>query len=431
MNSAEDDVLTATSKSLSSNGDHDLLSTHAPGLAGGAGNTEMTHKNDFKQTITQRVSVDFGFPVIFTRNCLAGSNPSLDHVFATDETVDKKVAVFVDSGVAEKWPNLERDIQGKFSVIKRMNFVGEFIIVSGGEEAKHGLEIVETVGRAAAKNGIDRQSYILAIGGGAMLDAVGLGAALVHRGVRLVRMPTTVLSQNDAGIGVKNGVNAYGQKNFFGCFAPPHAVINDFAFLATLDKRQVRAGISEAVKVAAIKDLASLEFIENNASKLADGNEQAIERLVFNCARLHLDHTSGSGDPFENGSARPLDFGHWSAHWLEIASGGRLNHGEAVAIGIALDMLYAEAAGLVSSSECHRVIDCLKACGLRVWDKLLEAAGAAGELSCLGGLEQFREHLGGQLTITLPNPLGDRIEIHSMDKDVIGQCVRRLKLIDG
>ena len=91
---------------------------------------------------------------------------------------------------------------------------------------------------------------MVAIGGGAVLDAVGYAAATAHRGVRLIRVPTTVLSQDDSAVGVKNGINAFGKKNFVGSFAPPHAVLNDFDLLRTLQDRDWRAGISEAVKVA-------------------------------------------------------------------------------------------------------------------------------------------------------------------------------------
>ena len=123
-----------------------------------------------------------------------------------------------------------------------------------------------SVHRAIHEYGIDRHAYVLAVGGGALLDMVGYAAATAHRGVRLVRVPTTVLSQNDSGIGVKNSVNAFGKKNFLGTFAPPFAVFNDFTFLTTLSDRDWRAGISEAIKVALLKDATFFAFLEEHAT---------------------------------------------------------------------------------------------------------------------------------------------------------------------
>jgi 3-dehydroquinate synthase len=260
-----------------------------------------------------------------------------------------------------------------------------------------------------------------------MLDAVGLGAALVHRGVRVVRFPTTVLAQNDAGIGVKNGVNACGQKNFFGCFQPPFAVVNDLDFLDTLADRDWRSGIAEAIKVAAIKDVEFFRFLETNAAKIAARDAAAMETLVRRCARLHVEHTATSGDPFEFGSARPLDFGHWSAHWIEMASGGTVSHGEAVAFGIAIDSLYADRRGWLRPGEGDRILACLRASGFALWHELLGRRDASGRLAVLDGLDRFREHLGGELAVTLPSPLGSRREVHELDAALVGECVERLR----
>ena len=138
--------------------------------------------------------------------------------------------------------------------------------------------------RRSSSTAIDRHSYVVAIGGGAVLDAVGYAAATAHRGVRLVRVPTTTLSQDDSAVGVKNGINAFGKKNFVGTFAPPHAVLNDFDLLTTLDDRDWRAGISEAVKVALLKDSAFFAWIEQHARELDERSLDAMAMLVHRCA---------------------------------------------------------------------------------------------------------------------------------------------------
>src|SRR5206468_3180080 len=154
--------------------------------------------------------------------------------------------------------------------------------------------------------GICRHSYVIAVGGGALLDLAGLAAATAHRGLRHVRIPTTTLSQDDSGVGVKNGMNAFGKKNFIGTFAVPWAVINDSELLASLSPRDKRAGYIEAVKVACIRDRAFFDALEREAPKLREFDPQAMQQLIHRCAELHVNHIATSGDPFEMGSARPL-----------------------------------------------------------------------------------------------------------------------------
>lgn len=381
------------------------------------------------QHLRQDIGVKFSFPVLFTRNVFAAENQTLDLLLrGAREQKDAKLLAFLDAGVAQANPGLAARLAAKLATLEDISHRGGVRIVPGGEQAKDGLGVVDIVGSACSDNGIDRHSYILAIGGGAMLDAVGFGASIVHRGIRLLRLPTTVLSQNDAGIGVKNGVNALGQKNFYGCFMAPFAVVDDLDLLDTLPERDWRAGIAEAVKVACIRDATFLNFLCREAAPLGIGRDRTgMERLVRECARLHLEHTGSSGDPFETGSARPLDFGHWSAHWLEMASGNRVNHGEAVAIGLGADILYAAATGLVSRADALRVIGCLKDAGFRMWEPELNRRDGSGRPEVFAGLARFREHLGGELTLVLPAPLGNSREIHDVDLDVMTQCLTELE----
>ena len=272
-----------------------------------------------------------------------------------------------------------------------------------------------------------RQSFVIAIGGGSVLDMVGFGASLVHRGVRLVRMPTTVLAQNDAGVGVKNGMNEHGMKNFLGTFAPPFAVINDFAFLSTLPGAHWTGGIAEAFKVALIKDREFFDFLCSNASAFARRQLGPMEELIRRCAMLHLDHIAKNGDPFEMGTARPLDFGHWSAHKLETLSEYRITHGEAVAAGIALDSHYAMKRGLISRADLSRILKALLDCGLSIWYPEMSERDGDGQLAILQGLRDFQEHLGGALTVTLPDSIGKKCEVHHVNVDDIEEGVLWLR----
>jgi len=256
---------------------------------------------------------------------------------------------------------------------------------------------------------------------------VGLAAATAHRGVRHVRLPTTTLSQADSGIGVKNGINAFGKKNFIGTFAPPFAVINDFEMLSSLSSRDKRAGYVEAVKVALIRDQACFEWLEQNAPALARFDPAPMQTLIHRCAELHLAHISNSGDPFEFGSARPLDFGHWSAHKLEQLSEYTLRHGEAVAIGIALDTIYSRKLGYLDAPGAERVLKLLETLGFELFANELLHVDAQESLLVLAGLEEFREHLGGQLTLTLLDAIGHGFEVHEMNLPRVIEAIYELQ----
>lgn len=379
--------------------------------------------------IDQKVSVDFDFPVVFTQGLFAPDNPVLMDTLARLEPDKQHGVLFVvDENVALARPGLEGEI-GRYVAAHgaRLRLLGPVLKVPGGEAAKndlaHTLRIVERVNA----HGIDRQSFLAIIGGGAVLDMACFAAAIAHRGIRAVRIPTTVLSQNDSGVGVKNGINLFGKKNFVGTFAPPFAVLNDADFLKTLSRRDLVAGVAEAVKVSLIRDRDFFLFLEANAEKLSGGDSEAMSRQIRRSAELHLTHIRTGGDPFEFGSARPLDFGHWSAHKLESLTHNRLRHGEAVGIGMALDTLYSVRLGFLAAPLGERVLAVLQTLGLPLWADELEAVTADGTPAVLAGLREFREHLGGKLHITLLRDLGKGFEVNIMEEPAILHCVADLK----
>ena len=278
---------------------------------------------------------------------------------------------------------------------------------------------MDVIRAAINVHGVDRHSYVVVIGGGAVLDAVGYAAATAHRGVRLIRVPTTVLAQDDSAVGIKNGINAFGKKNFVGSFAPPHAVLNDFELLLTLSDRDWRAGISEAIKVALLKDATFFAWIEQHADDLRERSLPAMASLVHRSAEMHLHHIATSGDPFELGSSRPLDFGHWAAHKLEQLSHYELRHGEAVAIGISLDSTYSYLTGCLPHAHWRRIIELFERVGLPIWAAEMATPDSGGRPAVLAGMEEFREHLGGRLTVMLLERIGSGFEVHELDEAVM------------
>ena len=372
--------------------------------------------------IERTIQVSWQHRVLFTDHVFDQTNATLrDNLSRDEQGSPRRALVVLDESLALAQPNLSAAIESYFKAHpEAATLVAAPIVCKGGEQTKASWSSVSEIHAAIDRHHIDRHSYLIAVGGGALLDMAGLAAATAHRGVRHIRIPTTTLSQCDSGVGVKNGINAFGKKNFIGTFATPFAVINDFQLLATLTPRDLRAGFVEAVKVACIRSREFFESLESDAAALAKFEPVAMRKLIRRCAELHVSHITTSGDPFEFGSARPLDFGHWAAHKLEQLSGFTLRHGEAVAIGIALDVIYARRAGFLKAESGDRVLRVLESLGFEFFTPDLQRE------ELLAGLEEFREHLGGRLAITLLRDIGVGFEVNEMKLELIREAIVEL-----
>jgi 3-dehydroquinate synthase len=368
-------------------------------------------------------SVNYTHRLRVTSDALAPGNDSLLNVMPPAVPgKPAKVQFFIDAAVAASDPTLLDRVKTYVASHQgRLTMPRPVQLVPGGEDAKNAPRWLEDMLRHIHDATICRQSYVVVIGGGAVLDCVGFAAAIAHRGVRLVRLPTTTLAQSDSGVGVKNGINGFGKKNYMGSFAPPWAVINDDAFLRTLSPRDWRCGFVEAVKVACIKDRAFFDRIETGVDAINARDHRIAVPIITDSALWHLRHITGNGDPFEMTTARPLDFGHWAAHKLEQMTWFRLRHGEAVAIGIAIDVTYAAMMGLLDEGAAVRIKETLAALGFDLYD---DAMQQVPEL--LKGLEEFREHLGGRLTVTMLRAIGAPVDVHEIDANVMGEAIRSL-----
>ena len=375
------------------------------------------------------IQVRWRHQVHFTEDVFSPENPVLRDVLSAGRAGrPTSTLVIADEMLAQARPDLLPSISAYFAThAAAIRMVCPPVSIVGGEAVKNAYFRVSEIHALIDRFHIDRHNYVIAIGGGALLDMVGLAASTAHRGVRHVRIPTTTLAQDDSGVGVKNGINAFGKKNFIGTFSPPFAVINDFNLLATLSERDKRAGYVEAVKVACIRDRAFFEWIESQASALARFEAAAMKPLIFRSAELHLNHIATGGDPFEMGSARPLDFGHWAAHKLEQISKFTVAHGEAVAIGMAVDLVYSRMQGILDEATCERVLKLIESIGFATTSPYLMTTGRSGEPAILEGLEEFREHLGGELTVTLVPEIGTKVEVHEMNRVKILNAVVELQ----
>jgi 3-dehydroquinate synthase len=381
--------------------------------------------------VHQRFSVGFEYPVVFAADTFAPASETLAEVLEGREpgaAATRRALLVLDAGLVAAWPELPARAEAWFaSRAPRVTLAGVPLVIPGGEAAKNDPAVVARLHAAFHAAHLDRHSFVVIAGGGAVLDAAGYAAATTHRGVRTVRLPSTVLAQADSGVGVKNGVNAFAAKNFVGTFVPPFAVIVDGRFLECLPRRDRIAGVAEAVKVALIRDAPFFARIEAAATALAAGDLQALGPTIRRSAELHLAHIATSGDPFELGSARPLDFGHWAAHKLETMTGHELRHGEAVALGILIDSAYAAETGLLGASDRRRIAALLAALGLPRWHAALGSRDAAGEPLVFRGIEDFREHLGGTLTVTLVDRVGHGLEVHALDRAALMRALAVVK----
>jgi 3-dehydroquinate synthase len=373
-------------------------------------------------SLDEPLEVRFVHRLRFTQGAFRPGNTMFRDVLGTVQDRPARLLFFLDSSLGQTRPGLRTEIETYVAAHhSQMTMAGPIHVVAGGERCKNDLREYRRVLRAIHDAGLCRHSYVVVIGGGAVLDAVGFAAATAHRGVRLIRFPTTTLSQADSGVGVKNGVNFFSKKNYLGAFTPPWAVINNEDFLASLSDRDWRCGFAEAVKVSLIKDQELFYDLANDAGKICRREAEPSRRALRRSAELHLRHIVSGGDPYEMTEARPLDFGHWSAHKLEQITNFRLRHGEAVAIGVALDTLYSSLVLGLDPAEAEVVLDCLTDLGFELYDEALAETEWLQQ-----GLEEFREHLGGRMTVTMLAGIGNPVEVHEIDFEAVSSALDQL-----
>lgn len=371
-----------------------------------------------------RCDIAFTHRVRFTRGLFEPTNPTLVDAIDPNRTGGgtPRLLLALDAGLAAARPGVAEAFAAYASAhAARMPMPAATLLIPGGEACKNDPSVVDALLEAVERERICRRSAMVAIGGGAVLDVVGFAAAIAHRGVRLLRVPTTTLAQDDAAMGVKNGVNRFGKKNFVGAFAVPWAVLCDETLLETLPDAHYRDGFSEAVKIALLRDPALFAALEAGADAIRRRDAAVAMPIVRRSAHLHLKHILEGGDPFESREARPLDYGHWSAHRLESLTRFELSHGAAVGIGVALDTAYAAIEGRLPERDAERTLRLLRALGIATWHAALADVG-----TLLAGLEEFREHLGGRLTVTLLEGIGRPVDVHALDRDTLRRAIDRL-----
>ena len=379
-----------------------------------------------QESAARIIDIPFSVPCVhrlrFTEDVFgADSNVLRDLIESSGDQVPR-VQFWLDECVAKAVPNLRRRVQ-RFCKqhVEKFHTPGNVQLVAGGEAIKNDVHVLERMLKCINHADLDRRSYMVVVGGGAVLDAVGFAAAIAHRGIRLIRIPTTTLAQADSGVGVKNSVNLFAKKNWIGTFSVPWAVVNDAALLTTLPDRDFVCGFSEAMKVALLKDRPLFDRLCKHAENIANRDMSIAGPIIRESAIHHLNHITRGGDPFEGLEARPLDFGHWSAHKLEVMTNFELRHGEAVGIGLAVDSVYSSLVHGLSENDATRVLDYLARIGLPLDHPMLHDTSVLFD-----GLEEFRQHLGGRLTVTMLDGVGQPIDVHEIDAPAMHQAIAQV-----
>ncbi len=271
------------------------------------------------------------------------------------------------------------------------------IEIGTGEENKT-LDTVHRIYEQLVALEADRSAFIAGIGGGIVCDITGFVASTYMRGVRFGFVATTLLSQVDASVGGKNGVNFSGFKNMVGVFSQPEFVICDMEMLRTLPKPEILCGFGEIVKHGLIADEPMLRFLEENTEKALELDAGVIERLVYDSVRIKSDIVNQ--DEKESGERRKLNFGHTFGHAVEKVA--RVPHGQAVSIGMMVAARLSERRRYISAADVSRIRNLLERLGLPV-DIRMDAQAA------LDALRRDKKRQGDYIHFVLLRTIGEAV----------------------
>ena len=294
-------------------------------------------------------------------------------------------------------------------------------------ERTKAIEAVLDVCRLAQELKLDRRSVLVAFGGGVCSDVVGFAASMIRRGITHIRVPTTLVGQIDAGVGLKTGVNFCAGKNYLGSFHPPERVLVDPTFLGTLPARELRQGLAEMVKIALVRDPALFATLEEWGLRLLESRFRdpaaVAEHAIHRSVALML--TELGANPFENRTLeRLVDMGHTISPELESASGFMLPHGEAVAVDIALTCALGVELRMLDEEDAQRTMALLERLGLPTDHELLDAA------LCRRALQSAALHRGGRLNLVVPTAIGSADFVRDpavVTDEILERGIRRLR----
>ena len=281
-------------------------------------------------------------------------------------------------------------------------------------EAAKNLRSVEEITRSLCRAGADRKSLVIAVGGGVVGDVAGFAAASFLRGVKLVHVPTTLVSQVDSSIGGKTGVNLPEGKNLVGAFYPPALVLTDPELLRTLSDREFRGGLAEVIKHAIIADAGMFAMLEKNMEKVRRRDRSALAALIPR--NVQIKARVVSRDERESGLREILNYGHTFAHALEsVTKYRRYQHGEAVAWGMIAAAFLGHELGLTRADDVSRIVALIRRLGpLPAWPSV-------SPTTLLGAMRSDKKTRARILRFVLSPRIGearsyDTVPLHAVER---------------
>ena len=295
------------------------------------------------------------------------------------------------------------------------------LTVESGESAKS-MTVLAGLLEEILALGVDRDVVLVALGGGVIGDLVGFAAASLLRGVDFIQIPTTLLAQVDSSVGGKTGVNADAGKNLIGAFHQPRSVVIDIATLETLPDRELRAGYAEIVKYGLLGDAAFFEWLEAHGGDVLKRDETALTHAIMTSCAAKARIVEA--DEREAGRRALLNLGHTFAHSFEAVCGydGRLLHGEAVGVGMALAFRLAAAMGLCTGQDAGRAAAHIAGCGLATRLADIPAAGATTP-TLIDIMRRDKKARNGRLRFVLPRAIGDSLVCDDVPESLLIQIL--------
>ena len=337
----------------------------------------------------------------------------------TDLGLGRKCVIITDENVGRLYAN------HAMASLTDAGYIAGEIRLPQGEENKS-LKNVERCYHTMLSLGLDRGSFVVALGGGLIGDLAGFVAATYMRGIPFIQAPTTLLADVDASIGGKTGVNLHEGKNLVGAFHQPRAVFIDTSALKTLEKRDVVAGFVEIIKHALIKDSEFYAFLRRNAARILKLAARMLEETIEWSCRIKA--AVVEEDEKESGNRALLNLGHTLGHAIESLSvemGKPYRHGEAVSIGIALSLDVSVALGRLASGVRDEVLGFMEECSLPLTCEFIDPE------QVMDRMKSDKKHVSGELRFIILDGIGSASIESSVDPDVLLEVMKKRLGVDG
>ena len=329
-----------------------------------------------------------------------------------------KTFIVTDSNIAVHW--LKQTIES----LSAQGMSPKVLEVPVGERTKSFINLEKIIDQLLESK-VDRDSVLIALGGGVIGDLAGFAGAVTLRGIKVIQVPTTLLSQVDSSVGGKTGVNVRQGKNLVGSFHQPSLVAIDTKVLQTLPSRQLFAGYAEVLKYGLIKDRSFFDWLELNGKKVLEGDKLAQQFAIFTSCRIKAEIVEA--DEKEKNLRAILNFGHTFGHALEAEAGydGNLLHGEAVSIGMVLAIELSKSLGYLSGQDAGRAVEYIRNIGLPTNINSIEGSTSWHPDGIIQHMQHDKKVSNGQLRFVLIKGIGEAYLTAGVERNDIYRVIEK------